>query len=211
MHHPAWGGLRRQSVTSLVSGAVNHPVPNGERLGTFRSIIPTQYKMTPSGTVTAKLVRSVPSSPDCLAIVVARKLRSEDVFRCLTDLIVAQGTPAHVRSDNGSEFAVCNVREWLGHIGVTTSSSSRAARGRTVASWRSQASLGRESQLQATRRAAGGRTVLDARRRCSSSSGDGNTMQSGRIPPSAIVRRQLTRSCRQRLLCSTLPASPDAG
>ena len=33
----------------------------------------------------------------CLAIVVARKLRSDDVLHCLTDLIVAHGTPEHIQ------------------------------------------------------------------------------------------------------------------
>jgi putative transposase len=56
----------------------------------------------------------------CLAIVVARKLRSDDVLHCLTDLMVAHGTPEHVRSDNGPEFVARNVREWLGRIGVKT-------------------------------------------------------------------------------------------
>ena len=37
----------------------------------------------------------------CLAIVVARKLRSDDVLHCLTDLFVAHGMPEHIRSDNG--------------------------------------------------------------------------------------------------------------
>ena len=56
----------------------------------------------------------------CLGIVVARKLRSDDVLHCLTDLIVAHGTPEHIRSDNGPEFVARNVREWLGRIGVKT-------------------------------------------------------------------------------------------
>ena len=56
----------------------------------------------------------------CLAIVVARKLKSDDVLHCLTDLFVAHGPPEHVRSDNGPEFVARNVREWLGRIGVKT-------------------------------------------------------------------------------------------
>jgi transposase InsO family protein len=36
----------------------------------------------------------------CLAIVVARRLRSDDVLQCLADLFVAHGPPEHVRSDN---------------------------------------------------------------------------------------------------------------
>ena len=56
----------------------------------------------------------------CLAIVVARRLRSDDVLQCLTDLFVAHGPPEHIRSDNGPEFVACNVRRWLGRIGVKT-------------------------------------------------------------------------------------------
>ena len=56
----------------------------------------------------------------CLAIVVARRLRSDDVLHCLTDLFVTHGPPEHIRSDNGPEFIAINVREWLGRIGVKT-------------------------------------------------------------------------------------------
>ena len=47
----------------------------------------------------------------CLAIVVARRLRSDDVLQCLTDLFVAHGPPQHIRSDNGPEFAAKAVRQ----------------------------------------------------------------------------------------------------
>ncbi len=56
----------------------------------------------------------------CLAIVVARRLRADDVLQCLTDLFVAQGPPEHIRSDNGPEFAAVAVRDWLGRLGVKT-------------------------------------------------------------------------------------------
>jgi transposase InsO family protein len=56
----------------------------------------------------------------CLAIVVARRLRSDDVLQCLTDLFVAHGPPEHIRSDNGPEFVARNVRSWLDRIGVKT-------------------------------------------------------------------------------------------
>jgi putative transposase len=36
----------------------------------------------------------------CLAIVVARRLRSDDVLHCLTDLMSEHGPPEHIRSDN---------------------------------------------------------------------------------------------------------------
>ena len=48
----------------------------------------------------------------CLAIVVARRLRSDDVLHCLADLFVTHGPPEHIRSDNGPEFVAINVREW---------------------------------------------------------------------------------------------------
>ena len=56
----------------------------------------------------------------CLAIVVDRKLNSEDVLHCLTDLFVRHGPPDHIRSDNGPEFTAKAVRKWLGRIGVKT-------------------------------------------------------------------------------------------
>ena len=51
---------------------------------------------------------------------VARRLRSDDVLQCLTDLFVAHGPPQHIRSDNGPEFAAKAVRQWLGKLGVKT-------------------------------------------------------------------------------------------
>jgi len=57
---------------------------------------------------------------ECLAIVVARRLRSDDVLQCLAELFVEHGPPDHIRSDNGSEFAAQTVRSWLARIGVKT-------------------------------------------------------------------------------------------
>jgi len=56
---------------------------------------------------------------ECLAIVVERKLSSDDVLHCLTDLFITHGIPKHIRSDNGPEFTATAVRTWLGHMGVT--------------------------------------------------------------------------------------------
>lgn len=55
-----------------------------------------------------------------LAIVVVRKLNSDDVLHCLTDLFAIYGPPEHIRSDNGPEFVAKAVRTWLGRIGVKT-------------------------------------------------------------------------------------------
>jgi transposase InsO family protein len=56
----------------------------------------------------------------CLAIVTARKLRSDDVLHCLTGLFALHGPPEHIRSDNGSEFTAKDVRRWLARLGVQT-------------------------------------------------------------------------------------------
>ena len=56
----------------------------------------------------------------CLAIVVARKIRSHDVLEVLADLFVRHGPPEYLRSDNGPEFSAKLVRRWLGRVGVET-------------------------------------------------------------------------------------------
>ena len=56
----------------------------------------------------------------CLAIVVARRLNSDDVLHCLAELFTTHGPPEHIRSDNGSEFTARAGRGWLGRIGVKT-------------------------------------------------------------------------------------------
>jgi putative transposase len=57
---------------------------------------------------------------ECLAIKVARRIRSDDVIHALTELFVLNGTPEHIRSDNGPEFTAKVVREWLPRVGVKT-------------------------------------------------------------------------------------------
>jgi putative transposase len=55
-----------------------------------------------------------------LAIVVARRLNADDVLAALTELFVAHGPPAFIRSDNGGEFTAAVVRDWLARLGVKT-------------------------------------------------------------------------------------------
>jgi len=57
---------------------------------------------------------------ECLAIQVARNLRSDDVLEVLTELFTRYGPPAHIRSDNGAEFTASVVRHWLRDLGVKT-------------------------------------------------------------------------------------------
>ncbi|MXP66171.1 IS3 family transposase, partial [Roseomonas sp. M0104] len=59
-------------------------------------------------------------SGECLAIVVAGRLRSDDVRQVLADLFIERGPPDHSRSDNGPGLAAKAVRNWLGPVGVKT-------------------------------------------------------------------------------------------
>jgi len=57
---------------------------------------------------------------ECLAILVERRLNSEDVLDQLFNLFILRGIPEHIRSDNGPEFTAKAVRKWLERLGVKT-------------------------------------------------------------------------------------------
>jgi transposase InsO family protein len=57
---------------------------------------------------------------ECLAILVARRITSQDVIDQLFQLFILRGIPEHIRSDNGPEFTAREIRKWLGRIGVKT-------------------------------------------------------------------------------------------
>lgn len=59
-------------------------------------------------------------SRECLAIDVARQLKSDDVLERLSWLFAVRDVPDHIRSDNGPEFTSRVVREWLGKMQVKT-------------------------------------------------------------------------------------------
>ena len=59
-------------------------------------------------------------SRECLAIVVARRLRSLEVLETLAELFVTHGVPAHIRSDNGPEFTATLMRQGLAALQVQT-------------------------------------------------------------------------------------------
>ena len=55
---------------------------------------------------------------ECLAMVVKRSIKSQDVLDQLYMLFLVRGVPEHVRSDNGPEFTSKAVRGWLSNLGV---------------------------------------------------------------------------------------------
>jgi putative transposase len=59
-------------------------------------------------------------SRECLALLVKRRISSEEVIEQLYRLFTFRGLPEHIRSDNGPEFTARAVREWLSKLGVTT-------------------------------------------------------------------------------------------
>ena len=59
-------------------------------------------------------------SRECLYLLVARKISSQDVLEHLADLFIQRGIPAHIRSDNGPEFTANKLRNWLTRLGVKT-------------------------------------------------------------------------------------------
>ena len=57
---------------------------------------------------------------ECLAMLIARKIRNQDVIDLLFQLFIFRGIPEHIRSDNGAEFTAKAVRKWLARLGVKT-------------------------------------------------------------------------------------------
>lgn len=57
---------------------------------------------------------------ECLAIRIARKLKSTDVIDVLSDLFILRGVPEQVRSDNGPEFVATAVQDWIAAVGART-------------------------------------------------------------------------------------------
>jgi transposase InsO family protein len=55
---------------------------------------------------------------EALLIRVARRLNHQDVLAALSWLFLLRGVPAHIHSDNGSEFTARKVRDWLVRLKV---------------------------------------------------------------------------------------------
>ena len=60
---------------------------------------------------------------ESLVIRVARKLKATDVIEAVCELFVSRGVPAHIRSDNGPEFVVQALPDWIAAVGARPSRS----------------------------------------------------------------------------------------
>jgi len=56
----------------------------------------------------------------CLTIHCARRIGAIQVIEQLADVMLINGIPEYIRSDNGPEFIAKELRKWLGGIGVKT-------------------------------------------------------------------------------------------
>ena len=56
----------------------------------------------------------------CLTIHCARRIGAIQVIEQLADVMLSNGIPEYIRSDNGPEFVAKELRKWLGGIGVKT-------------------------------------------------------------------------------------------
>ena len=59
-------------------------------------------------------------SRECLALHAARKLTAHDLVEVMERLVAERGAPAHMRSDNGSEFIARILQGWLAEHKVKT-------------------------------------------------------------------------------------------
>ena len=55
---------------------------------------------------------------ECLSLLVARRLNSQEVIETLSEVMLWRGIPEHIRSDNGPEFVARQLRDWLQRLGI---------------------------------------------------------------------------------------------
>jgi len=56
----------------------------------------------------------------CLAVHVARRIRSKEALEVFAALMTRHGVPEHIRSDNGPEMVAEELRNWLHNVGAKT-------------------------------------------------------------------------------------------
>ena len=78
------------------------------------------FDRTDDGRPIKLMVVIVEFTRQCLAIYVARRIRSRDAIDVLADLMQTHGIPEHIRLHNGPEIIAKSLRQWLGRLGTTT-------------------------------------------------------------------------------------------
>ena len=125
---------------------------------------------------------------ECLAIRVARRLKSIDVIDALSDLFILRGVPGHIRSDNGPEFIAKAVQDWIGAVGRKTAYIAPGSPWENgfIESFNARCATSCSMARSSTR---------CARRRSSSRAGAVTTMPFGRMPRSATALPPRRCSC----------------
>ncbi len=116
---------------------------------------------------------------ECLAIRVARRLKSIDVIDALSDLFILRGVPRHIRSDNGPEFVAKAVQHWIAAVGASTAYIERGS------PWENGFIESFNARLRATSSSMARSSTRSERRRSSSRAGVVTTTPSDRMPRSA--------------------------
>ena len=76
--------------------------------------------VTHDGRTLRLLTRIDEYTRECLAIRVARRLRTQEVIETLAEDMLVRGIPAYLRSDHGPEFVARELRKWPARLGAGT-------------------------------------------------------------------------------------------
>jgi len=59
-------------------------------------------------------------SRECIASIPRRSWKHQNIIETLSGLFITKGCPAHIRSDNGSEFIATALRNWFSDLNIST-------------------------------------------------------------------------------------------
>ncbi len=100
---------KRRRLGKSENGCIRHRVERANHVWAWDFI----FDRTASGTSLKWLTVVDEYTRECLCLKVGRRMTSRDVQYALEGLFMVHGIPAHIRSDNGSEFIAQGLRSWL--------------------------------------------------------------------------------------------------
>ncbi len=103
---------RRRFVTPLTEGPAAAQAPNETWSMDF------VHNRTEYGQKLKMLTIVDDFTRECLEIRVEKRMRSREVMETLDEIMTERGAPKRIRTDNGSEFIVKELRKWLMEQGV---------------------------------------------------------------------------------------------